>query len=250
MDNNIFQLLSELGLNEKEASVYLACLELGSASIQELSTKSGVKRTSIYNFIDELKQKGLINEIQIKHKTVLTAEDPEVLKQRAKDRVKEAEIYSKKIESVIPELEGLFNPDAERTKVKYYQGIEGIKQVYEDTLTSPTPIYAFSDYEKLLPAMDFDYMVDYADRRAAKNINFYSICPPGPWAKRAIALNQKQKREIKVVEGIKFDTEINIYGNKVALMSFRRPYAAIIIEDRAIALTLKTVWNILWNKLK
>ena len=98
--------------------------------------------------------------------------------------------------------------------------------------------------------MDFDYMVDYADRRAAKNIHFYSICPPGPWAKRVIDLNKQQKREIKIVENVKFDTEINIYGNKVAMMSFRRPYAAVIIEDRAITQTLKTVWNILWNKLK
>ena len=250
MDNSIFPLLNELGLNEKQAQVYLACLELGSATIQELAAKSGVKRTSIYNFTDELKQKGLINEVQKKHKTILTAENPEVLKQRARERIKEAEEYGKKIEGIIPDLESLFNPNAERTKIKYYQGINGIKQIYEDTLTASGPIFAFSDYEKLLPAMDFDYMINYADRRAAKDIHFYSICPPGPWAKRVIALNKKQKRETKVVERIQFDTEINIYGNKVALLSFRRPYAGIIIEDRAIAQTLKTVWTIVWNQLK
>jgi len=42
-----------------------------------------------------------------------------------------------------------------------------------------------------------------------------------------------------------FETEVNIYGNKVALISFRRPYAGVIIEDRAIAQTLKSVWKVI-----
>ena len=48
------ELIQTLGLSEHEAAVYLAALELGEANIQEISRKSGVKRTSIYNFIDTL----------------------------------------------------------------------------------------------------------------------------------------------------------------------------------------------------
>ena len=67
----ILELLNKLGLNQKEANVYMACLELGSGTIKELSEKSGVKRTSIYNFLEELKQKGLITQIQKGKKTIL-----------------------------------------------------------------------------------------------------------------------------------------------------------------------------------
>ena len=46
-----------------------------------------------------------------------------------------------------------------------------------------------------------------------------------------------------------FETEINIYGDKVAMLSFRRPYAGVIIEDRAIAQTLKSVWKMMWESI-
>ena len=46
--SNLAKSLKSLGIEEKQAKVYLACLELGTATIQELADKSKVKRTSIF----------------------------------------------------------------------------------------------------------------------------------------------------------------------------------------------------------
>lgn len=246
----MLNLLTQLGLNEKSASVYLALLELGSATVQEVAEKAGVKRTSIYNFLDELIKLGLITQIQEKHKTILIAEDPNVLKQRAREKEKEAEMYVQNIDQIVPSLLNIYNLPGEKPKMKFYRGIEGIKKAYHDTLLANEIIYAFSDYEKMMEAMTFDYMVDYANDRTRRGIQFYSIGPGGQWAKKAMALSKKQKRQMKINNQLKFDTEINIYGNKVALISFRRPYAAVIIEDRAIAQTLKSIWQVMWNGMK
>ena len=62
---HVIKILKNLGLDEKEIKVYLACLQLGSATVQDLSVKSGVKRTNIYNFIDDMKQRGLLSETKI-----------------------------------------------------------------------------------------------------------------------------------------------------------------------------------------
>ncbi|MCX6739840.1 MAG: hypothetical protein NTZ49_01260 [Candidatus Parcubacteria bacterium] len=56
------QVLTNLGLNDKESKVYLACLELGTSSILEIAKKSGVNRGTIYYIIEELKQKQLISQ--------------------------------------------------------------------------------------------------------------------------------------------------------------------------------------------
>ena len=50
LDEKQAELIKSLGLSEAEIAVYLATLELGQANVQEISRKSGVKRTSIYNF--------------------------------------------------------------------------------------------------------------------------------------------------------------------------------------------------------
>src|SRR3989344_833046 len=141
---NITETLINLGLNEKQAKVYLACLELGSATIAELAEKSGVKRTSIYNFLEELIHKGFISELHQDGQILLIAEDPKLLIKKSQEQLLGAQ-------KIFPELLAMFNRPGNKPKVHFYQGIAGLKKVYEETLKSREPIYAFTDYEKLMP---------------------------------------------------------------------------------------------------
>lgn len=237
--DNLLNNLQNLGLNEKQAKVYLACLELGSATIAEVSEKSGVKRTSIYNFIEDLIKKGFLSEIKQDEQILLIAEDPKALEQKVKHNLTN-------IQGVMPELLAMFNRPGNKPKVHFYQDIAGLKKIYEETLKSKESIYAFSDFEKMMPLME-DWMWDYAQERADKGIAFVCIAKEGPWARKALNRAKEHKREMKIVKDVNFDTEINIYENKIAILSFQRPYAGIIIEDVAIAQTLKSIWQMLWN---
>ena len=40
--------LQEIGLNEKEAKVYLATLELGQSVVQDIAKKAGVNRDNLF----------------------------------------------------------------------------------------------------------------------------------------------------------------------------------------------------------
>ncbi|MFH0854627.1 MAG: helix-turn-helix domain-containing protein, partial [bacterium] len=54
--------LQQIGLSDKEASVYLAALELGPTNIQALTKKSAIKRSTVYDIIKNLKNHGLMSE--------------------------------------------------------------------------------------------------------------------------------------------------------------------------------------------
>ena len=238
---NITETLINLGLNEKQAKVYLACLELGSATIAELAEKSGVKRTSIYNFLEELIHKGFISELHQDGQILLIAEDPKLLIKKSQEQLLGAQ-------KIFPELLAMFNRPGNKPKVHFYQGIAGLKKVYEETLKSREPIYAFTDYEKLMPLME-NWMWNYSAERAKRGIAFTAIAKEGEWARKALARSKEHKRQLKIVKDINLDTEINIYENKAAILSFQRPYSGVIIEDAAISQTLKSIWQLLWNKL-
>ena len=240
---NLTAILQNLGLNEKEAKVYLACLELGSATIQEVSDKAGVKRTSVYNFLEDMKARGFITEIQQDKKMLLIAEDPHTLIQKADEQ-------KKQLEKILPEFLSIYNLPGEKPKVRFYQGIEGLKKVYEDTLKESNPIYLISDYEKMFSAIETDWMWQYGEKRAAKKIKAFSIAKEGAKAKEVKTKDNKQLRETRFIKEVDFETEINIYGDKVALLSFRRPYAGVIIEDKAISQTLLSMWRVIWNLAK
>ncbi len=234
--------LENLGLDEKEARVYLACLELGSASVAEIAKKAGVKRTSIYNFLEDMVRRGFVSEIKRDDQILLSAENPEVLESKAQKNLAS-------VQNVMPELLAMFNRPGNKPRVKFYQGLDGIRKIYEETLKSKEPIYAFSDFERMMPLME-KWMWRYAERRAEKGIKFFSIAKDGLWARKAEAKAREHLREMKIVKNISFDSEINVYENKTAILSFQRPYAGLIIEDSAIAQTLKSVWQMLWGFLK
>jgi len=240
---NLTIILQNLGLNEKEAKVYLACLELGSATVQEVSDKAGVKRTSVYNFLEDMKARGFITEVKHGKRILLTAEDPHTL-------LKKADEQKKQLEKVLPEFLSIYNLPGNKPKVKFYQGAEGLRRIYEDTLKLGSPIYLISDYERMFEAIEPEWMWQYAKRRTEKNIKAFSIAKEGERGQQVKTKDVEQLRETRFVKEVDFETEINIYGDKVALLSFRRPYAGVIIEDRAIAQTLKSMWKIIWNQAK
>ena len=240
---NLTATLQNLGLNEKEAKVYLACLELGSATVQEVSDKAGVKRTSVYNFLEDMKARGFITEVKQGKKMLLIAEDPRAL-------LKKADEQKKQLEEILPEFLSIYNLPGEKPKVRFYQGIDGLKRIYEDTLKEGGEIYLISDYEKMFSAIEPDWMWQYAKRRTEKGIKAFSIAKDGSMAQEVKIRDSEQLRETRFVKDVNFETEINIYGDKVALLSFRSPYAGVIIEDRAIAQTLRSMWKIIWNQAK
>ena len=64
----ITEKLEKLGLNKKEAQIYLAALESGETNIEGLSKKSKIKRTTVYDIVESLKEKGLLSSTFSKKK--------------------------------------------------------------------------------------------------------------------------------------------------------------------------------------
>lgn len=122
--------LEQFGLAEKEAKIYLAVLELGEANIQQIAQKSGVKRTTAYDVINSLKEKRLLTEMAKGKKALFSAEDPRKLEGQL-DEKKET------LKKILPELLSITNLLDKKPTIKFYEGDEGIKEVYKDTLNYP-----------------------------------------------------------------------------------------------------------------
>ena len=58
--NAFVQHLVTVGFSEKEARVYLACLEAGTASVAVVAEKAGVKRSTAYVMLESLSRRGLV----------------------------------------------------------------------------------------------------------------------------------------------------------------------------------------------
>jgi sugar-specific transcriptional regulator TrmB len=222
--------------------VYLAALELGQASMQDLADNSGVKRTSIYNFIDELVKKQLIVTSRKKKRLLYSAMHPNQLLEIEKTKLAE-------IQNQLPELLAIYNKPKNKPKVTFYEGVNGIKEVLADMLKEKQPISAWSDYKEMASVFGDYYFDVFPAERARKKIISRNIVPDSDKAREFKKMDNRYLRETKISSLKDIKTEINIYGNKVALNSYgSNPPFAVIIEDRDIAETLRSVWDRNWQE--
>lgn len=236
-------MLKSLNLSEAQGAVYVAALELGQATMQALAKKSGVKRTSIYNFIEEMKERQLIVETRKKKRNVYSAVAPSNLLEIEKARLRE-------LETLMPELTAIQNKGRNKPRVTFYEGVEGLKDIFGDMLKERKLIHGFWDYENAEKVLGNYLESYYRPERKRLNIFYRGILRDSPATRAALQYDNKAFRESKFIQKGEFTTEINIYGNKVALMSFlNKPPFGVLIEDKDIADTLRTAWENLWEKL-
>ena len=114
MEKNTFEKIRDLGLSENETRVYLALLELGQATVTQISKKAGLNRTTGYDVLERLGWNGLVNRARAgKKKMIYMAEPPSRLKQYLEDKAKLYERRVDEVKNILPELQSL-----QKTKIK------------------------------------------------------------------------------------------------------------------------------------
>lgn len=252
MNINNFELqksLLSLNFTEKEASVYLALLALGKGTVSQIARKANITRTHGYNILDTLISKGLVNISGKEPKQEYTAESPNKIKDLLKNEIKKQEEFLKQADTIIPKLQSIYNTK-DRPQIRFYEGSEGLKQIYEDTLTAKGEILAYASVEDTQATLP-EYFPNYYFRRADKNIPIKAIFPDSPEARELTKLNKIQKRETALVppQEFSFSPEINIYNNKVMIASWREKLG-ITIESSEISDAMKKIFKLAWAEAR
>ena len=87
MDQKLFQQIKGLGLQDNEAKIYLALLELGQGTVTQISQRAKLNRTTGYDVLERLGIYGLVHRsMSGKGKRVYAAESPTRLKQFLKQK--------------------------------------------------------------------------------------------------------------------------------------------------------------------
>lgn len=236
----LIDVLKNLGLNSKEAQVYLATLEIGTSPVSAIALKGKINRVTTYDILEKLVQKGLISSVTKNKIKYFTAIDPEILNNEFKRKVQD-------LQKALPDLKRL-KGDTIHPHVRYFEGIEGIKAIYADTLSSKTEILNYANSQEIRihwPTYDEDYVT----QRAQKKIYLRGIAPDDIHGQSVHNNDTENYREIRLVPKDEFDftNEINIYDHKVAIISFKDELIGMIIESSQIANTQRAIFKMAWE---
>ena len=227
--------LVELGLNDKQIKVYLALLELGPSTATEISREANIDRTTSYNILDSLVADGLVNRAGKTKVQKFVAENPDSLVVYIENKIKKNQESLKKAYDLLPELFSIYN-EKEKPKVKYYE-----------TLTTRGEIWAYAVGGEAIKSVGEKYVTNYIRKRVEKNIKIKVIAPSDEGSIEIISKDREQLRESLIIpkEEYYFAVEIDIYDNKVLMVSWKENFA-VLIESKEIADTHRNAFRIGW----
>ncbi len=241
--------LQSFGFSQKESEVYIALLELGKGKVTEISRKAGINRTTGYDILDSLVHKGVISISGKEPKQEYAAEPPQAITEYLKREARKTEECIARSENITSELSLIYSYQ-NRPKIRFYEGIEGLQHVYEDTLTSHEEIRAYANVDKMHDTL-VNYFPAYYKKRAKKGIPIRAIIPNTDIGKERKNNDIYEMRETALVpkETYYFTPEINIYDNKIMIASWREKLG-IIIESEEITDAMKKIYELAWQQAK
>lgn len=251
---NIIQALTDMGLSEKEANIYITLLNLGEQPASVISRVTKINRTTVYDILDSLIQKGLAHKTDISNKIYFKVIDPNRLQNYLEIEKKSfIKAYEKKVDNlskVIEDMEKIKLSKPTKPVVKYYEGERGLQEAYEDTLQSNEEIRAYANIEEMHKGLPH-FFPEYYKRRSDAQIFINTIAPNNNGSLERSKLDKKEFREIRFIDKDKYEftPEINIYDNKILFASWKEKMA-VVIESEEIADFHKKVFDVLYSKLK
>lgn len=241
--------LQAAGLSDKETAVYLALLELSSANAQTLSTQSKVKRGTVYTILDALMKKGLVSSTEKSGKQLFFAEDPAKIEELLKEKREALEHTEAGVREVMGELRHLHYSGGTRPVVRYFEGVEGLRELLKAVLESKDEkSVSFTDLDCLLRRFPGLYSAASSPRIRQKiwtEILYTSTRGPI----RGVSDPQKYRKAqwVAFKKELDFDGDITIYENKVSITSFREPPVSVLIEHEDITRLVRALFTLAWE---
>lgn len=238
-------ILTSLGINEKAATVYLAALPLGTASVARIAQKSGLKRPTVYLYIDELLKRGFMEKVAVGNRQYYRAADPEALIVSIKKNVAE-------LETALPKLAEMRATATGKPEATVLEGKEGIKRIYEE-VTQSASFCAWSNLvivEKLFTHAS----LNIAEKIKEAGITAREIITDTKEAQRIARSFLRiagQTYRVRVASGELIHNDNLLYGNVCAMFRLHEFNLFVVrIEDQTIADTMRILFNLAWKNAK
>ncbi len=233
--------LKELSFTGNEIKVYLTLFRIGRSKAGRIAKECALERTSTYNALKRLQEKGVIASL-IEGKTrVFSPGTPEKILEMLKEREEIAN-------TLIPQLKTLQKYERERENILKFRGYAGVKTVLNDILKSceDNGEYLMMGSEGQLSERMPEFSKIFVARKDKKKLK----------ARILIRSTRKTKPKSKytyaryVPQEVISPANVDIYKNKVAMILWSEVPEAIIIDNEDVARTFKSYFEFMWKNAK
>lgn len=230
-------ILRSIGFLESEIATYLASLHQGPSTVLELTKYTGLSRQATYVVIDGLTERGIMSSVMRGKKKYYVAEDPDKLLSYAQRKETEMKDRLADLEHMLPELK--LKVGGEKPIVKLFEGKDGYRTVVEDIIASKSKtIEEIMDLEARASVISKDESAGILQHLRKAGVTLRGLYGGRP--------------RTQVVSGDRiylpdeeggFNACVAVYGEKVALFTYEGKMYSIMIENKALAQTIRILFS-------
>lgn len=248
--------LTGLGFSTEETIIYTALLHRGILTILEISRITGISRTQVYRLLEDMEKKRLVEEVVDEHRVMLKAVEIRELKHLMEEKQTEAETLKR----LFPEVEELLSAQMvlgeTGTRVQFYRGVNGLKQMVWHTLRAEKEVVGYT-YRDITEITGEDFMSDWAEAFIRKQLIFRDIISDhffpsklktGRMTKLPSSVNQ-----LRYIRAEKLDVRIqmDIYNDVVAHYNWHEGEVfGVEMYNNKIASFHRQLFEIAWQQAK
>lgn len=249
--DQIRSFLLKYGLNQKEIDVYLACLQLGEASVLTLSKRAGTKRPSTYLILESLVSKGLVDAMKTKQGIAYHPLHPKKLMTQLNNLQAE-------YEEVLPEVLGMFRSKEDKPIIGVYEDYDVYERVADEVrefVDSGKEALYFGNSEHFYTKpekVEKWYSVMKNKRTHCREI----LCGNGKVQKDTLKritdlANPNYQAKLLPDPSHSVATEFGVWGDKVVFFSGEgKDLFTITIESKKMADAQRAIFDQLWKSLQ
>jgi sugar-specific transcriptional regulator TrmB len=230
--------LVKAGLDQKEAKVYLALLDLGNEKVHAIAKKAEIKRPTAYVVLEQLYAKNFAVKTYHNKKAFYSAEKPEVLLRALREK-------QDLLEQALPLLQARMASSKIKPKIRIYEGRRGVEQVYDEMFNSAV-VSLFGTRKHL--SEEFGGLAGKLKSIIkSKGIYVRDLLTDDP-KDLDFAFTAGKNYEGRVIpKELDLYIDGGIYDDNVAILSVKKELFAVVIESKEVADTFRSLFELAWK---
>ncbi len=246
-------LLAKIGLDDREITLYLICLRNEANTPASLVRQTGMKRTTVYFYLDRLRQKGFVTETVKGRRRIIMAVQPNVALAHVQSALKEKVTQQTEvIQNLIPQLTKLVRERTETTQVHFYEGSVGMRTVADTLLQENKDNYWIGSVDNFTDIISHEEIYRrFTLRRMQQQTTGYAITDRRVLKNKRASETLGNFRKFRILDkpftvpaGCMICGEYTLIGVKHG-----QELKLILIKDSLVSELIRSVFKMLWDLL-
>lgn len=241
--------LQDIGLSEKEASVYLTCLKFPNQPVSIIAKKITMNRGTTFVILHELLKKGLAKKSIAKGVMRFSVVAPEDIVSYVEKKAYSLEKNKEKIKTLLPEFKNLQGVEGSKPIFQFYEGAEGLRNLLSEVVRGEhTEIKAILSPDSIINKVGTEYIEDFMEKTSRRGYRLHLLLAFGEHEKKEYTTSKEEHRTTRYMpEPLLFPMSTYLFGDTAILISHDEDFGLSIQSKEYVAMQevfFDTIWAI------